>query len=66
MNNLKDKRNEKGMTQQQAGDALGITQTSLSYYELGKRQPKPAMLVKMARLYGCTVDELLADPKEER
>lgn len=61
MNNLKTKRIERGMTQQQAAEALGITQTAYSYYEIGKRNPKPAMLLKMSRLFGCTVDELLKE-----
>ena len=29
--------------------------------KIGKRNPKPAMLLKMSRLFGCTVDELLKE-----
>jgi transcriptional regulator with XRE-family HTH domain len=62
--NLKEKRKEKKLTQKQVADLCGITQVSYSYYEVGKRNPKPAMLKKFASVLDCTVDELLKDPKE--
>lgn len=63
--NLKEKRVEKKLTQQQVADMCGITQVSYSYYEIGKRNPKPAMLKKFASVLDCTVDEILKDPQEE-
>ena len=62
--NLKEKRKEKKLTQKQVADLCGITQVSYSYYEVGKRNPKPAMLKKFASVLDCTVDEILQDPKE--
>lgn len=59
--NLKTKRKQMKMTQKDMGYLLGITQVSYGNYELGKRQPKPEMLKKMARIFGCSVDELLED-----
>ena len=65
MINLKTKRLEKGMTQSEVADRCGITQCSYSYYEIGKRQPKPEMLKKLAAVLNCTVDDLLREPLEE-
>lgn len=62
--NLKTKRQEKKMTQAQIAQKCGISQCAYSYYEIGKRSPKPEMLKKLAIILQCTVDELLADPKE--
>ena len=59
--NLKTKRKQMRMTQKEMGQLLGITQVSYGNYELGKRQPKPETLKKMARIFGCSVDELLED-----
>ena len=65
MINLKAKRLEKGMTQNEVADRCGITQCAYSYYEIGKRQPKPEMLKKLATVLDCTVDDLLKEPLEE-
>ena len=62
--NLKTKRQEKKLTQEQVARMCGITQCSYSYYEIGKRQPKPLMLKKIANVLNCTVDELLEEPEE--
>ena len=55
--NLKEKRKIKKLTQKQVADLCGITQVSYSYYEVGKRNPKPAMLKKFASVLDCTADE---------
>lgn len=63
--NLKAKRIEKKMTQSEVADRCGITQCAYSYYEIGKRSPKPEMLKKLATVLNCTVDDLLKEPLEE-
>ena len=63
--NLKEKRIEKNMTQEEISDACGISQCAYSLYEAGKRNPKPSMLKQLAEILDCTVDELLADPEEK-
>lgn len=47
---LKDKRIEKGMTQQEVADAVGLTDMAIFYYESGQRIPKPAMAKKLGEL----------------
>jgi transcriptional regulator with XRE-family HTH domain len=49
-----------GLTQKQAADALGVDQSAVSLWDRGITRPRAALLPKVAKLYGCTVDELLA------
>lgn len=63
--NLKTKRKQMKMTQQDVALVLGVNQVTYGNYELGKRQPKPDMLKKMARFFGCTVDELLETNEDD-
>lgn len=51
-----------GFTQTEAARRLKVNQSTISYWEHGKKFPRGAMLVKTADLYGCTVDELLGRP----
>ncbi len=63
--NLKKYRKQKGLTQAQVAKMCGIGQVVYSNYEIGKRQPKPKMLMKLARALNCSVDELIADEGDE-
>lgn len=50
MNKLKQLREEHNMSQKALGDAVGITATSISRYEIGKRK----LSVEMAKkIMGC-------------
>lgn len=52
---LKRARERAGLTQREVADALGITPQAVSQYEGGKRVPRPAVLERMARLYGVSL-----------
>ena len=52
-------RNEKGVSQKQAADSLGVSQSLLSHYEKGIRECGHLFLVRAADYYGVTVDYLL-------
>ena len=47
------------LTQRQAADALGVSDAAVSQWESGLYMPRAAMLIKIAELYGCSVDDLL-------
>lgn len=49
-----------GLTQKEVADRLGIDQSAVSLWETGKTAPRASVLVRLAGLYGCTVDELLS------
>lgn len=52
-------------SQDDVGAALGISRTMVSYWEAGRRSPNDRQLVALARLYGCTVADLLRDGNAE-
>jgi transcriptional regulator with XRE-family HTH domain len=56
---LKRRRLERGWTLQDLAHASGITSTSLSYLERGKREPKPATIRRLAEALQCDARELM-------
>lgn len=49
------------MTQTEAASTLGVSQTALSYWESGKREPGLDHLATLASTYGTTVGELFEE-----
>jgi transcriptional regulator with XRE-family HTH domain len=47
------------LTQVEIAQRMNVDQTSVSKWETGKCLPRPPVLLRLAALYGCTVDELL-------
>jgi transcriptional regulator with XRE-family HTH domain len=64
---LAEIRKSRGMTQAELGDAVGVSNRVIAYYELESTQPPGAMLVDLSRALHVTTDELLgASPVRER
>lgn len=57
---LKELRVRSGLTQAQVGEKVDVNQAAVSLWETGKWPPLRKYRKKLARLYGCTVDELEA------
>ncbi len=56
---LIEKRVAAGLTQTAVADKLGCTASAVNQYENGKRQPSFEILVKLAEIYGCTVNDFV-------
>lgn len=56
---LKTLRKERGITQQQLADGVGISKGGLSYYENAGRTPDISILERFADYFGVTTDYLL-------
>ena len=56
---LKQLRTSKHLTQNQVADRIGVTASMVSSYETDIRLPSYDVLIKIARLFGVTVDYLL-------
>ena len=56
---LKKLREEKGISQTELGEALGISRSSISFYEKSERVPDIELLSDMARYFEVPVDYLL-------
>lgn len=69
MNNFLNARKNKKYTQQAVADILQISRQAYSTYEIGTRSPDPETLIKLSKIFDCTVDYLLgieAAPTEEK
>lgn len=52
------------VTQKDVEDLTGIKQTTLSGYEIGKNEPNLEAIVRLADIYGVTVDHIICDPEK--
>lgn len=59
-------RKEKGMTQAELARALGVTNKAVSKWETGEAMPETALLLPLSRIFGVSVDELLAGERAEK
>lgn len=57
---FKSAREKSGLTQRDLATELGVDQSTVSLWEIGKTQPRAKLLPRLAGILGCTVDELLA------
>lgn len=57
--NIRSLRIDKGLTQKQVAEVLGISQNTYSQYEIGVLNYPVDALMKLADFYGVSVDYLL-------
>lgn len=57
--NLRQLRQEKGMTQSQAAEELGVTRQTVSSYESGRTRPDFDTLMRLAEIYGVSFEDVL-------
>ena len=60
---LQEARKARGLTQQDAADALSVARTTVTALEKGERRMRPGELIQLARLFGRPVSEFVG-PKE--
>lgn len=53
------------ITQQELAERLGVSRQTVNAVELGKYVPSTVLALKMARLFGCSVEELFQLDEEE-
>lgn len=56
---FKLRRIQAGLKQVDVAHELGVRQTTVSMWETDKSLPRTDLLPRIAKLYGCTVGELL-------
>lgn len=59
-------RKERGMTQAELARALGVSQQTVFAYELGDRRVSVLMLIKLAKVFGVAVEDLMGLTKPQR
>lgn len=63
--NLIRLRGEKNLTQQELGDAIGVSPSQISRYEAGQARPRKTVLRKLADALDVEVDQLSGGQAEE-
>ena len=56
---LKSLRNEHSLTQQQVANAINVSRSAYSQYEMAIKQPTTETLLKLADFYHTTIDHLV-------
>ena len=64
--NLKRMMKSKNITQVELSKAIVITQPLLSIYITGKSKPNIYKAYAMAEYVGCSIDELMREPMEQK
>ena len=65
MNQFAKKRNDAGYSQMAVSKILRVDRSAVSKWETGVAKPLPGKLVKLAKLYGCTIEDLLTDAEAD-
>lgn len=65
-NFLYELRTEKGLSQSELGEIMGVSNKTVSKWEMGVSKPRPAMLVVLASFFCVTVEELLAGERNAK
>lgn len=63
--NIKELRQEKGLTQAELANKIGVTQGAVYFWEKGINEPTAGYLIKMARVFSVSVDELLSFERDK-
>ena len=58
---IKERRRELGLTQRELAERMGVDQSSVANWETGATGPHRNKLVRLAKVLGCSVEELLDD-----
>ena len=63
-NRLKDLRTDRGWTQQQLADAVGVSRQSINSIERQRYEPSLALALKFARVFECAIDAIFTLEEE--
>ncbi|MEK4695567.1 helix-turn-helix domain-containing protein [Bacillus sp. FSL M8-0063] len=63
---IKELRKNSKITQEQLGNAIGVSKMAISYFEKGKKSPGRESIEKIADYFGVTTDYLLGRSTDDR
>lgn len=59
-------REKKDMSQQAVALEIGVERSTVAKWESGKSRPRAELLPKLAKLFGCSIEELLVPDGPEK
>ena len=63
---LRDLREQAVLTQQEVAHQMGVTDNSVSHWELGQQRPRVANIRNLARMYGAARKRSLPRSRQQR
>ncbi len=66
MKTIRQLREERGWTQLQLANKLGVTPSSIYKWEAGRNQPKVAQLRALARVFGVSSDTIALEEASKK
>ena len=63
---IRNLREDQDLSQTKVAKMLGMSQTGYSKYETGENDIPTAILIKLARFYGTSVDYLLGETNQKK
>lgn len=65
INHLKEYRAKLGVNQQEMGRLAGVSRQTISQIERGDYSPSVTLALKLAKLCGCTVEDIFTYEEDE-
>ena len=65
-NLIRQKRQARGLSQEQLAQQLEVSRQAVAKWESGKSRPRAELLPKLAKLFGCSIEELLVPDGPEK
>lgn len=56
---IKEKREEKGWTQQYLANKIGVTRDMLAHWEVNRNNPRVDNLINLADIFNCSLDDMV-------
>jgi putative transcriptional regulator len=63
-NAVRDLRSDRGLTQQQLGDAMGVSRQTINAIETERYTPSLPLAIALARFFATSVEEMFHDTSE--
>jgi putative transcriptional regulator len=63
-NRLKVLRAERNWSQEELGGRVGVSRQAVNAIETGKHDPSLTLAFRMARLFGCSLEEIFDDGED--
>ncbi|MCI6831927.1 MAG: helix-turn-helix transcriptional regulator [Clostridiales bacterium] len=64
-NNIERERKVRGLTQSALGELLGVSRQTIISIERGRYNPSLALAFQIARVFGCTIEDIFVYDEEE-
>lgn len=64
--NIRNLREDAGLSQADIAQILNCSQVAYSYYEIGRRDIPTEILISLAKYHNCSVDYLLGLTKQKK